>query len=163
VPLTATDQRPRTSLVRTLRGKLSKWPGEVCGLSRQRPHREQHPQYFLCTELSLTAQQILPISPKRWPIAVDHVYVTQHVGVADFRVQSYAATAKCFAIVFLAWVFLPWRLNHAHTKEPWHSLADVVRQHRYDHARTLLETACQEAATLGDYLPVLHRLLCQPV
>jgi hypothetical protein len=163
VPLTATDQRPRTDLGRTLRGKLSKLPCEVCVLSSQRPHRAQHPKYLLCTELSLTAQQILPIYPKRWPIAVDNFYVTQHVGVADFRVQSYAATEKWVAIVFLAWVVLPWRLNHAHTKEPWHALADVVRQHRYDHARTLLEPACQEAAKWGDYLPGLHRLLCQPV
>jgi len=82
--------------------------------------------------------------------------------VADFRVQSYAATEKWFAIVFLAFVCWQWRLNHAHAKEQWHSLADVVRQHRYDHARTLLETACQEAATLRDSLPVLKRFLCQP-
>ena len=163
VQLTATDQRPRTYLVRTLRGKLSKLPCEVCVLSSQRHHRDQHPKYFLCTELSLTAQQILPIYQKRWPIEVDNFYVKQHLGLADFRVQSYEATEKWFAIVFLALVFLQWRLNHAHTKEPWHSLADVVRQHRYDHARTLLETACQEAAKLGDYLPVLNRLLCQPV
>jgi len=162
VQLTATDQRPRTYLVRTLRGKLSKLPCEVCVLSSQRHHRDQHPKYFLCTDLSLTAQQILPIYQKRWPIEVDNFYVKQHLGLADFRVQSYEATEKWFAIVFLALVFLQWRLNHAHAKEPWHSLADVVRQHRYDHARTLLETACQEAAKLGDYLPVLNRLLCQP-
>jgi hypothetical protein len=162
VQLTATDQRPRTSLVRTLRGKLSTLPYEVCVLSSQRHHRDQHPKYLLWTELSLTAQHILPISHKRWPMEVDNFYVKQHVGLADFRVQSYEATEKWFAIVFLALVCLQWRLNHAHAKEPWHSLADVVRQHRYDHARTLLETACQEAATLGDYLPVLNRLLCQP-
>jgi hypothetical protein len=53
-------------------------------------------------------------------------------------------------------------LNHAHAKEQVHSLADVVRQHRYEHARTLLETACQEAAQLRDYFPVLQRFLCQP-
>ena len=47
-------------------------------------------------------------------------------------------------------------------RNTWHSLADVVRQHRYEHARTLLETACQEAAKLSDYLPVLKRFLCQP-
>jgi hypothetical protein len=82
--------------------------------------------------------------------------------LADFRVQSYEATEKWFAIVFLALVFLQWRLNHAGTKGPWQSLADVVRQHRYEHARTLLETACQEAAKLRDYLPVLKRFLCQP-
>jgi Transposase DDE domain len=162
VQLTATDQRQRLSLVRTLHGKLNKLPFAVCVLISQRHHRDKHPQYFLCTDLSLSAQQILSIYQKRWPIEVDNFYVKQHWGLADFRVQSYEATEKWCAVVFLALVFLQWRLNHAHAKEPWHSLADVVRQHRYEHARTLLETACQEAANLSDYLPVLKRFLCEP-
>jgi hypothetical protein len=162
VPLTATDQRPRTSLVRTLQGTLNRLSFDVCVLISQRHPRDKHPKYFLCADLSLAAQQILSIYQKRWPIEVDNFYVKQHLGLADFRVQSYEATEKWFAIVFLAFVFLQWRLNHAHAKEQWHSLADVVRQHRYDHARTLLETACQEAAKLRDYLPVLKRFLCQP-
>ena len=95
-------------------------------------------------------------------IEVDNFYVKQYLGLADFRVQSYEATEKWFAIVFLALVFLQWRFNHAHAKDHVHSLADVVRQHRYEHARTLLETACQEAAQLRDYFPVLKRFLCQP-
>src|SRR5262245_58505499 len=130
VQLTATDQRSRTYLVRARRGKLSKVPFEVCVLISQRHHRDQHPKYFLCTDLSLTAQQILPIYQKRWPIEVDNFYVKQQLGLADFRVQSYEATEKWFAIVFLALVFLQWRLNHASSKERWRSLADVVRQHR---------------------------------
>ena len=162
VQLTATDQRQRLYLVRTLHGKRNKLPFAVCVLISQRHHRDKHPKYFLCTDLSLSAQQSLSIYQKRWPIEVDNFYVKQHLGLADFRGQSYEATAKWFAIVFLALVFLQWRLNHAHPKEPWHSLADVVRQHRYDHARTLLETACQEAAKWRDYLPVLKRFLCQP-
>jgi hypothetical protein len=162
VQLPATDQRQRRSLGRTLHGKLHTVPFEGCVLITQRHHRDKHPKYFLCTALTLSAQQILSIYQKRWPIEVDNFYVKQHLGLADFRVQSYEATEKWFAIVFLALVFLQGRLNHAHAQEPWHSLADVVRQHRYDHARTLLETACQAAAKLGDYLPVLQRLLCQP-
>jgi hypothetical protein len=162
IQLPATDQRQRTYLVRTLQGKLTTLPFAVCVLISQRHPRDKHPKYFLCTNLALSAQQILSIYQKRWPIEVDNFYVKQHLGLADFRVQSYEATEKWFAIVFLALGFLQWRLNHAHTKEQWHALADVVRQHRYEHARTLLETACQEAATLSDYLPVLKRFLCQP-
>jgi hypothetical protein len=162
VELTATDQRQRTYLVRTLHGTLNTLPFAVCVLISQRHPRDKHPKYFLCTDLALSAQQILSIYQKRWPVEVDNFYVKQHLGLADFRVQSYEATEKWFAIVFLALVFLQWRFNHAHTKEQWHSLADVVRQHRYEHARTLLETACQEAAKLRDYLPVLKRFLCQP-
>jgi Transposase DDE domain len=162
VQLTATDQRPRTYLVRTLQGKLTKLPFAVCVLISKRHHRDKHPKYFLCTDLSLSAQQILPIYQKRWPIEVDNFYVKQHLGLADFRVQSYEATEKWFAVVFLALAFLQWRVNHAPAAERLRSMADVVRQHRSEHARTLLETACQEAAKLTDYLPVFKRFLCQP-
>ena len=154
VQLTATDQRLRTYLVRTLRGKLTQWSFEVCVLIRHRHHRDTHPTYFLCTALTLSAQQILPIYQKRWPIEVDNCYGKQHLGVADFRGQSYEATEKWFAIVFLALVFLQWRLNHASSKERLRSLADVVRQHRYEHARTFVEAVWQEAIQLTDYLPV---------
>ena len=162
VQLTATDGRQRLYLVRPLQGRLTHLSFDVCVLISKRHPRDTHPKYFLCTDLSLSAQQILSIYQKRWPVEVDNFYVKQHLGLADFRVRSYEATEKWFAVVFLALVFLQWRLNHAHPKEPWHSLADVVRQHRYEHARTLLETACQEAAKLSDYLPVLKRFLCEP-
>ena len=162
VQLPATDGRQRAYLVRPLQGRLTHLSFDVCGLISKRHARDKHPKYFLCTDPSLSAQQILSISQKRWPIEVDNLYVKQHLGLADFRVQSYEATEKWFAIVFLALVFLQWRLNHAHAKEDVHSLADVVRQHRYEHARTLLETACQEAAQVRDCFPVLKRFVCQP-
>jgi hypothetical protein len=148
--------------VRTLQGQLNKLPFAVCVLISQRHHRDKPPKYFLCTDLSLAAQQILPIYQKRWPIDVDNFSVKQHLGLADFRGQSYKATEKWFTIVFVALAFLPWRLNHAQVEERLRSVADVVRHHRYEHARTLLEMACQEAAKLTDYLPVFRRFLCQP-
>jgi hypothetical protein len=162
VQLTAPDQRPRTYLVRALQGKLTKLPFAVCVLISKRHHRDTHPKYFLCTDLALSAQQILPIYQKRWPIEVDNFYVKQQLGLADFRVQSYEATEKWFAVVFLTLAFLQWRVNHAPAEKRLRSVADVVRQHRSEHARTLLETACQEAAQLTDYLPVFKRFLCQP-
>lgn len=161
VQLTATDGRQRSYLVRPLQGKLNHLSFEVCVLISKRHPRDKHPKYFLCTDLSLSAQQILSLYQKRWPIEVDNFYVKQHLGLADFRVQSYEATEKWFAIVFLTFVFLQWRLNHATAKGQGHTLADVVRQHRYEHARTLLEMACQEAANVSDYRPVLQRFLCQ--
>ena len=85
VQLSAADQRLRTYLVRTLRGKLTKLSFEVCVLIRQRHPRDKHPKNFLCTDLTLSAQQILPIYQKRWPIEVDNFYVKQHLGLADFR------------------------------------------------------------------------------
>jgi Transposase DDE domain len=162
VELTATDQRQRTYRVRTRQGQLKTLPVEVCVLIRQRHHRDKHPKYFLCTDLALSAPQILSLYQTRWPVEGDNCYVKQHVGLAAFRVQSDEATEQWFALVFLAFVFLPWRFNHAHAQEQWHTRADVGRQHRDEHARTLLEIACQEAAKLSDYLPVLKRFLCQP-
>ena len=162
VQLAAADQRLRTSLVRSLRGKLTKLSFEVCVLISQRHHRDKHPKDFLCTDLSLSAQQILPMYQKRWPMEVDNFYGKQHLGWADFRVQAYEATEKWFAVVFIALAFLPWRLNHAPAGTRWRSLADVVRHHRYEHTRTLLETACQEAARLADAVPVVQRFLSQP-
>src|SRR6266436_4885334 len=162
VQLTATDGRQRSYLVRPRQGRLTHLSFDVCVLISTRHNRDKHPKYFLCTDLSLSAQQILPIYQKRWPIEVDNFYVKQHLGLADFRVQSYEATEKWFAVVFVALAFLQWRLNHALSEERVRSLADVVRQHRYEHARTLLETACQEAARLADYVPVLQRFLYQP-
>ena len=106
--------------------------------------------------------EILPIYQKRWPIEVDNFYVKQHLGLADFRVQSFEATEKWFAVVFLALAFLQWRLNHAPAEERLRCVADVVRHHRYEHARTLLQTACQEAAKQSDYLLVFQRFLCHP-
>ena len=113
VLLTATDGRHRTYLVRTLQGKLNKLSFEVCVLISKRHHRDKRPKYFLCTDLELSALEILPIYQKRWPIEVDNFYVKQQLGLADFRVQSYEATEKWFAIVFVALVFLQWRLHHA--------------------------------------------------
>jgi hypothetical protein len=147
--------------VRTRQGKLNALPFEVCVLISQRHHRDKRPKYFLCTDLSLSAQNILSIYQKRWPIEVDNFYVKQHLGLADFRVQSYEAIEKWFAVVFLALGFLQWRLHHERAQAQWHSLADVVRHHRYEHARTLLETACQEAVKVSDSLSVLKRFLCQ--
>jgi hypothetical protein len=158
----ATDGRQRASLVRPLQGRRHSLSLAVCVLSSKRPPRDKPPQYCLGTDLSWSAPPILSIYPKRWPSAVDNVYVKQPLGWADLRGQSDEAPEKWGAIVFLALVFVQWRLPHAHAKEHRHSLADVGRQHRYDHARPLLETTGQEAAQLRDSFPVLKRFLCQP-
>jgi len=78
VPRTATDQRQRTSLVRTRQGKLTTLPCAVCVLISQRHPRDKHPQYFLCTNRALSAQQRLSLYQKRWPLEVDNFSVKQH-------------------------------------------------------------------------------------
>jgi len=162
VSLTATDQRPRIYLVRSQQGRFKKVPFDVCVIISKRHHRDKHPKYFLSTDTSLAPKKILSIYQKRWPIEVDNFYVKQHLGLTDFRVRSFEATEKWFMLVFLAYIFLQYRLNHSMPEDDLRSIADVIRLHRREHARTLLETACQEAARLTDYLPVIHRLICSP-
>lgn len=162
VSVTATDQRQKSYLVRVKQGRFKKLPFDVCVIISKRHHRDKRPKYFLSTDTSLAPQKILRIYQKRWPIEVDNFFVKQHLGLTDFRVRSFEATEKWFSIVFLAYIFLQHRLNHSESKDQLRSIADVIRLHRQEHARTLLETACQEAVRLTDYLPVIRRLICSP-
>ena len=52
------------------------------------------------------------------------------LGLGQLSGQSYEATAKGFAVVFVALAFFQWRLHHAPYEHRWRSLADVVRQQR---------------------------------
>ena len=157
----ATDQRKRPYLVRARQGKLKNVPFEVCVLISKRHRGDKRPKYFLCTDLSLSPQQILTFYQKRWPIEVDNYYVKQLLGLGDFRVQSYEAIEKWFAIVFLAYTFLQWRLNHTQPGEHFKVVADVIRHHRYQHARHVLEAACKFAIVCEDVTQVYQRFISQ--
>jgi hypothetical protein len=157
----ATDQRKRPYLVRARQGRLKNVPFEVCVLISKRHRGDKRPKYFLCTDLSLSPQQILTFYQKRWPIEVDNYYVKQLLGLGDFRVQSYEAIEKWFAIIFLAYTFLQWRLNHTQPDERFKVVADVIRAHRQQHARHVLEAACQLAVACEDVTQVLQRFVCQ--
>lgn len=158
---TATDQRKRSYLVRARRGRLKNVPFEVCVLISKRHRGDKRPKYFLCTDLSLSPQQILTFYQKRWPIEVDNYYVKQLLGLGDFRVQSYEAIEKWFAIVFLAYTFLQWRLNHTQPDERFKVVVDVIRHHRHQHARHVLEAACTLAVACEDVTQVLQRFVNQ--
>lgn len=156
---TATDQRKRPYLVRARKGKLKNVPFEVCVLISKRHRGDKHPKYFLCTNLSLSPQQILTSYQKRWPIEVDNYYVKQLLGLGDFRLQSYEAIEKWFAIIFLAYTFLQWRLNHSQPTEPFKVVADVIWDHRQQHAQHVLQAACEMAVACEDVTQVLQRFV----
>ena len=162
ISLTATDQKQLTYFVRSLTGRLNNLPFDVCVLISKRHPRDKRPKYFLSTDTSLSARAILATYQKRWAIEIDNFYVKQHLGLTDFRVQSFEATEKWFAIVYLAYVFLQWRLNHATPDQHLHSIADVIRLHRQEHACTLLQTACQQAIEFLDLPAILRRYVLQP-
>ena len=98
---------------------------------------------------------------KTLPIEVDNYYVKQLLGLGDFRVQSYEAIEKWFAIIFLAYTYLQWRLNHTQPNERFKVVADVIRHHRHQHARHVLEAACNLAVVCEDVTQVLQRFVSQ--
>ena len=160
----AADGTFRTYLVRSVQGRLSDVPFDVCVLISRRHNRDKHPKYFLCTDLTLTAQTVLIWYGNRWPLEVDYWYLKQRLGLGDFRLQAYEAIKKWYAVLHLVLTFLQWRLHEARARgQPLRSLADVIHQHRAEHAREVLTSACQEAIQTGSIEPVLQRFIAEPV
>jgi hypothetical protein len=160
----AADGTSRTYLVRSVQGHLSGVPFEVCVLISRRHNRDKHPKYFLCTDLALTAQTVLIWYGNRWPVEVDYWYLKQALGLGDFRVQAYEAIEKWYAVLHLVLTFLQWRLHEARARgQPLHSVADVIRQHRSEHAQETLISACREAIRTGSIEAVLQRFVTAPV
>jgi len=137
-------------------------PWEVCVLISKRHRGDKRPKYFLSTDLNLSAQAILTFYSKRWAVEVDNFYVKQLLGLGHFRVQSVEAVEKWFAIVFLAYTYLQWRLNHAPAAQRLKTVADIMRLHRQEHARHLLRASCVVAIQCQDLAQVFRRFIHQP-
>jgi len=100
-------------------------------------------------------------------VEVDNFYLKDVLGLGDFRLQSFEATEKWFAVVVLAINYLQFQAAQAylsaHTRLP---LADFIHQHRLEHLQVLLRSVIQEArqsqdvdAILAKYLPVASSLV----
>jgi hypothetical protein len=135
-------------------------------ISKKRPG-DKRPKYFACTDTTLSAQQALRYYQKRWPVEVDNFYLKDVLGLGDFRLQSFEAAEKWFAVVVLAINYLQFQAAQAylasHTRLP---LADFIRQHRLEHLQVLLRTVIEEAhqsqdvdAILAKYLPAASSLM----
>ena len=162
VTLTGADQKQRTYLVRTIQGKLKKIPFQVSIFISKWHRGDKHPKYFLCTDLTLSAQTGLSYYQRRWGIEVDNFYLKQLLGLGDFRVQSVEAIDKWYALVFLTLAYLQWQLYHPSPGQPLKTVAEVIRSHRYEHASQVLQTACQEVLQQGHLTPVLQRFIGSP-
>ena len=159
VRLTATEEKGRRYLVRQVTGRLNKVPFDVCVFISKRHPRDSRPKYFLCTDPTLSAQGVLTIYQKRWPIEVDNFYLKQALGLGDFRVQSFEAVEKWYAIVFLALTYLQWRLNHTKGPHRAPNLAAIIRQHREEHVCQVLVSACEQAIRSRDLDAVIQRFI----
>ena len=109
--------------------------------------RDKSPKYFACTDLSLSAQQVLRYYQKRWAVEVDNTYLKNALGLGDFRLQSFEAIEKWFAVVVLAINYLQYRMALAYSMVPSKvPLADFIRQHRLEHFKNLLRSVLEPFA-----------------
>jgi len=147
-----------TYWVRYVTGRLSKVPFEVGVVISRRHPGDKSPKYFLCTDLTLDAQEILAGYSRRWSIEVDYFDLKQYLGASDWRVQSLRATRRWWWVVHLALVFLQWRA-HICPDGGQRSIPALIRQQRADHAREVLVAACQEVLQTGSLESVLARFI----
>ena len=125
-------------------------------ISKKRPG-DLHPKYFLCTDITLSAQQALSLYQKRWPVEVDNLYLKEVLGLGDFRLQSFEAIERWFAVVTLAINYLQCEHLQAYlrTQQPL-PLAEILRQHRLRHFQGLLRTVFQAVLRTGR--PIIDHL-----
>jgi len=163
VRVKAADQSTTRYLVRTLTGRLNRVPFDVCVLISKRTRRDKHPAYFLCTDLRLKAQTVLKYYLRRWPCEIDNWYLKETLGLADYQMQKLEAIAKYHAVVFLALAYLQWRAvrSQVHDRSTSLPLADVIRQHRQEHACQLVKAVACMTLAVRAVEPVLDRFLHQ--
>jgi hypothetical protein len=153
----------RTYYVRSVKGKLSDVPGEVRVLISQKGPGARAPKYFLSTDTKLSAQEILSRYQLRWSQEVDYWHVKLQLGLADFRVQSYEAIEKWYAVVYLVLVYLHWRRYEQQQKtRRATSVSEVIMMIREEHQEAVLRAACQEVADGGSVDEVVAKYLGQP-
>ena len=150
----------RTYFVRSLCGRLRGVSAEVRVLISQKKPGSAAPRYFLCTDPSLSCQEILKHYQNRWRIETDYWQVKMHLGLGDYRLRSYEAVAKWYSVVYLVLAYLYWRkYEHERTTGQTTSLSEVIQTIRQDHQRECLRQACQEVAAGTPLEEVLQRYL----
>jgi hypothetical protein len=162
VTLAAVDpHRPAPQYyVRSVQGRLEEVPGTVCAMISRRHPGDKHPKFFACTDLDLSAERALRYYQKRWPVEVDNIYLKEALGLGDFRLQSFEAIERWFAVVTLAMNYLQYEHLQAflRTQQPL-PLAEILRQHRLGHFQGLLRAVIQEALSTGKIEEVIQQFL----
>jgi hypothetical protein len=163
VQLRLANQRVRTYWVRTCDGRLKGVPGQVRVLMSQTGPGAKAPRYFLSTDTTLSAQEILSRYQNRWSQEVDYWHVKLQLGLGDFRMQSYEAIEKWYAVVYLTLVQLYWQCYEDRDKHGRATtLSEVLLRLRAEHQRAVLCAACEEVAAGRPVAEVLRRYLQEP-
>ena len=123
--------------VHTLQGHLPGLRDEVSIIISKRHRRDKRPEFFLCTDTSLRAQEALSRYMRRWAVEVDHLYLKVRLGLGDFRLRSYEGITKYFDLVGLTLGYLHWRKVEDQDADA-KTLSDVIAQHRQDQQQACL-------------------------
>jgi hypothetical protein len=150
----------RTYCTRPCWGRLRGVPGTVRVVISQKGPGQPAPRYFLCTDLTLSNQEILQRYQKRWGIETDYWQVKMQLGLGDYRLQSYEAIAKWYSVVYLVLAYLYWRkYEHERAHGCTTSLSDILQATRREHLRECLRQACTEVSAGTPIEDVLARYL----
>lgn len=158
VRVTAADRNKTTYYVRQTTGRLVKLPFEVRVFFSKRHPRHNSLAYFMSTDLTRSAQQALQGYQGRWSCEVVNFYLKTQLGLADFRVQSYAAVDKYMVVVLLTWAYVERRFEQERSAQI-KTYGDIIRRHRDEHAIAWLTGAIEMARETGDTDLVLRRFL----
>lgn len=150
----ATDGE-QTYYTRTLQGRLKRLASPVTVLQSRRHPRDHHPKYLLCTDRTLTPQEILTLYAQRWGCEVDYLYLKTRLGLEDFRLRSVEGIAKYMTVVFLVLAFLQTQQGRGRYRK----LSDALAAHRQQHWRHLLMEVIDHTLQHGSAEPVLKRFL----
>jgi len=158
VHVTAADGNTTTYYVRQTTGRLERVPFDVRVFVSRRHPREKSPAYFMSTDLTRTAHQALQGYRRRWSCEVVNFYLKTQLGLADFRVRSYAAVDKYMVVVLVTWAYVERRYQQERSAQIT-SYGDIIRRHREEHAVDWLSSALEMLHECGSVQQVLERFL----
>jgi hypothetical protein len=161
VRVTAADGHRTTYFAREAVGRLSRLPFDVRVIFSKRHPQARTWAYFMSTDLARSVGQTLRGYGGRWSCEVVNFYVKTQLGLADFRVRSFAAVDRYVVVVHLAWAYVERRYTEERSAQI-RCYGDLMRRHREEHAEAWLTAALQEAMSTGEIEPVLRRYLRQP-
>jgi hypothetical protein len=158
VRLTTTDGDQSIYFVRRRDGRLADVPHDVRVFFSKRHPRAQALSYFMSTDLSCSTKAVLQGYSWRWSCEVVNFYTKTQLGLADFRVRSYAAVDRYMVVVHLAWAYVEQRFDRERSSQI-QTYGDMIRQHRDEHAVDWLTGAVEMAIETEDVDLVLQHFL----
>jgi hypothetical protein len=158
----AADGNTTTYYVRQTTGRLENVPYDVRVFFSKRHPRQKGLAYFMSTALTRSAQQASQDYSGRWSCEVLNFYIKTQAGLADFRVQSYAAVDRYMVVVFLAWAYIERRYETERSTQI-KTYGDIIRRHRDEHVVDWLIGALEMMRETNDVQQVLqHYLRLEP-